>query len=138
VSAKVVNVPMSGTVEVEYNAFTNPLPMNGSPTTDAEAFEQSLQRITAYVPPRFYCALFDQYGTPYGLTSLLLSTTANMLIFDDGQFDTAVAGDIITMDTVSNTFQGNSADVAASWDAFQADASGIVYGSYDLAYPWVR
>ena len=138
VSAKVVGIPMSGTVEVENNAFTSTSPMNGSPATDAEAFEQSLERIVAYVPPQFYCALFDEYGTPYGISARLISTTSNTLTFDTGDFDTAVAGDIITMDTISNTFQGDSADIEASWDAFQADSGGLVYGAAEFSYPWSR
>jgi hypothetical protein len=138
VSAQVFGIPVSGTVEVEYNNFTSTSPMNGSPATDAEAFQQSLERITAYIPAQFYCALFDEYGTPYGISAKLISTTSNTLTFDTGDFDTAVAGDIITMDTISNTFQGDTSDVAASWDAFQADSFGQVYGGADYSYPWVR
>ena len=137
VSAKVVSVPVSGTVEVEYNAFTNPLPMNGSPTTDAAAFEQTLQNIVS-VPPNFICALYDQYGTPHGIPARLLSTTANTLTFNGSSFDVAVLGDIIIMNVASNAFSGSSADLEACWDAFQADSSGSVNGSPDFAYPWVR
>jgi len=137
VSAKVVSVPFSGTVEVEYNAFTRPTGFGpaGAPTTDAEVFQQSLERIVSNAPPSFFCALYDEYGTPYGLSARLLSTTANTLTFNTGDFDTAIAGDIIIMDVAQN-FTGG--DLEACWDAFQADSGGLVDGSTDKAYPWVR
>jgi hypothetical protein len=139
VSAKVVSVPTSGTVEVEYNAFTFPFSPNGSPTTDAEAFQQSLDRVvTSAPPPGFFCALYDQYGTPYVNRASLVSTTANTLTFDTGDLDTAVAGDIILMDFANNAFYGISADLEACWDAFQADFGGQVTGATDFSYPWVR
>ncbi len=137
VSAKVVNVPVSGTVEVEYNAFTQPSGFgpNGAPTTDAEAFQQSLQRIVSNAPPSFFCALYDEYGTPYGLSARLISTTANTLTFNTPDFDTAIAGDIIIMDVAGNFVGG---DLDACWDAFQASSGGLVNGDAAFSYPWVR
>ena len=141
VSAKVVSVPVSGTVEVDYNEFTLPTGFGqaGSPGTDAEAFQQSLERVLT-APPEYFCALYDEFGTPYGLYERLLSTTSNTLVFDTGNFDTAVAGDIIIMDVAYNAFSGNVIDLEACWDAFQADGSGYVAGSAfpDFSYPWVR
>jgi hypothetical protein len=136
VSAKVVNVPMSGTVEVEYNAFTFPTGFgpNGSPGTDAEAFEQTLQRIVTS-PKKYKCMLCDEYGTPIATTNLT-GVTGNNLQFLDASFDVAVAGDIIIM--APNPFAGDPDDMEACWDAFQADTSGTVIGDANFAYPWVR
>ena len=139
VSAKVVSVPTSGTVEVEYNAFTLPIGFgpNGSPGTDAEAFEQTLERIES-VPKNYFCELYDQYGTTYGIIAQLLSTTVNTLTFNDASFDGAVAGDIIMMSYAFNAFSTYPEDLAACWDAFQADTAGQVYSNWDFSYPWVR
>ena len=140
VSAKVVSVPVSGTVEVEDNAFTLPFDFAqlNAPTTDAEAFEQTRQRVLDSYPRVFVCALYDEYGTPYGIGARLDSTTANTLTFAGPSFDVAVAGDIIIMDMASNVFSGVAADLEACWDAFQADSSGLVNGDDDFSYPWSR
>jgi hypothetical protein len=137
VSAKVVSIPVSGTVEVEYNNFTSTSPMNGSPATDAEAFQQSLERVVT-APQSFYCSLYDEYGTPYGIDARLNSTTANTLTFAGSNFDVAVAGDIIMMQVASNVFGGSAADLEACWDAFQADSGGLVNGDAAFSYPWSR
>jgi hypothetical protein len=138
VSAKVVSVPTSGTVAVEYNAFTSTSPMNGSPATDADAFQQSLQRIVTS-PKKYKCMLCDEYGTPYGITAELNGVDlSNELEFSDASFDGAVAGDIIMMDFASNAFTTYPEDLEACWDAFQADAAGLVNSDAALSYPWVR
>jgi hypothetical protein len=136
VSAKVVSVPTSGTVAVEYNAFTSTSPMNGSPATDADAFQQTLQRIVT-APPSVKCQLFDEYGT-YLASRTLIGVTGNNLEFDGPAFDTAVAGDIILLANASTAFGGDPLDLAACWDAFQADGSGTVAGDANFAYPWSR
>jgi hypothetical protein len=139
VSAKVVSVPMSGTVEVEYNAFTLPAGFgpNGSPTTDAEAFEQTLQRIVTS-PKDYTCILCDEYGTLYGVSQRLTGTTGNNLQFAGAAMDVAVAGDIIMMDVASNVFSGDPDDMEQCWDAFQADSGGLVNADIAFSYPWVR
>jgi hypothetical protein len=139
VSAKVVSVPMSGTVEVEYNAFTLPAGFGqpNSPTTDAEAFEQTLQRIVSVVPKNYFCALYDQYGTPYNIVARLINVGSVNLQFSDGAFDVAVPGDIIIMNVASG-ISASPDDLAACWDAFQADSTGLVNSDAALSYPWVR
>jgi hypothetical protein len=133
-SAKVVNA-FSGTVQIEYNAFTIPFPMNGAPTTDGEAFAQALANIVDTSPPQLPCMLYDQYGTPYGTGDSLISASPNMLTFQGTGMDGAVAGDIILI--APATFMTHD-DMLASWDAFMADYSGTVNGQIEFAYPWVR
>jgi hypothetical protein len=135
VSAKVVGIPVSKTVEVENNAFTSVNPMNGSPATDAAAFQQTLERVLT-IPKTYKCTLCDEYGTNYGLSANLLSTTSNTLTFNNVNFDTAIPGDIIIMAQVP--FAGSVPDFEACWDAFQADSVGMVAGDATLSYPWVR
>jgi hypothetical protein len=139
VSAKVVAFVSTGVIQIEENAFTLPFDFAqlNAPTTDAEAFQQSLERVTT-VPTYFYCSLYDEYGTPYGIGARLDSTTANTLTFAGPSFDVAVAGDIIMMEVASNVFGGNAADLEACWDAFQADSGGLVNGDADFSYPWSR
>ncbi len=137
VSGRVVSVPTSGTVEIEYNAFTLPngVGLNNAPTSDAEAFQQTLQRIVTS-PQNYKCILCDEYGTPYGLSTNLTGVTGNNLQFLDGTFDVAIAGDIIII--APSPFGGDPDNMAASWDAFLADSSGAVDGDTAFAYPWVR
>jgi hypothetical protein len=138
VSAKVVSVPTSGTVEVDYNQFTLPAGFgpNGAPTTDAEAFEQTLQRIVTS-PNKYKCILCDEYGTPYWVTSGLNGVDLpNELKFEDAAMDVAVAGDIIII--APDPFAGDPDDMEACWDAFQADSTGLVNGDAVFAYPWSR
>jgi len=139
VSGKVVNVPSSGVVTIEYNEFTVPsiLSVNNAPGTDAEAFDQTLQRIQS-VPKMYSCALYDEYGTPYGITARLTGVATVNLQFTSGAFDGAVPGDIIIMDVATNAFGTYPDDLEACWDAFQADVSGSLNSSADFAYPWVR
>jgi hypothetical protein len=138
VSAKVVSVPVSGTVEVEDNAFTSVNPMNGSPATDAAAFQQSLERLPTG-STFIRCALYDQYGTPYGITCKLLDVDLpDKLEFGNADFDGAVAGDIIIMDFATSAFDQYPQDLEECWDAFQADSVGMVAGDATLSYPWVR
>lgn len=140
VSGRVVSVPSTGLVEIELNAFTDPTPQVGAPASDPEAFDQTLQRIVSATPGNFRCALYDEFGTPYGLTARLINVGSTTLQFTSGDFDTAIPGDIIIMEVATglSVFGGNTADMEACWDAFQADAVGTVDTNPDFSYPWVR
>jgi hypothetical protein len=140
VSARVVAFVSTGVIQIEAYAFTLPAPLAqlNAPTTDAEAFEQSLQRLPIG-SPFIRCALYDQYGTPYNITSKLFDVAIpDQLEFGDGNFDGAVAGDIIIMDFATSAFDQYPQDLEACWDAFQADSSGLVNGDAALSYPWSR
>jgi len=133
-SGRVVSVPASGQVEIETNAFTDPNSQLNAPKSDTEAFQQVLDQC-ASVPANVRCALYDQYGTPYGLVARLISTGSTNLVFSSGDFDTAIAGDIIVLEFAYNQDTDN---LAASWDAFQADNLGFVAGDTAYSYPWSR
>ena len=130
-SAKVVNAITADDIEVEYNEFTLPFPIApiGAPTTDTEAFQQ-LGDLIGF--SNFYCELFDQFGTPLGVTDFLQGTTPNHLLFTSSVFGSAVAGDIILISDFSFI-----ANPGGCWDAFQAGTDGNIYTKPD-AYPWVR
>ena len=49
-----------------------------------------------------------------------------------------VAGDIIVMDFATSAFSVMPEDLEACWDAFQADANGLVNGDANFSYPWSR
>ena len=140
VSGRVVGVTATQVVEIETNAFTLPAPLAqlNAPTTDAQAFEQSLERLltgSTYIR----CALYDQYGTPYGITCKLADVDLpDKLEFGNADFDGAVAGDIIIMDFATSAFDQYPADLEDCWDAFQADSSGLVNGDDAFSYPWSR
>jgi hypothetical protein len=136
VSGRVVSIPALSFVEIETNAFTSTLSQLNAPKSDPEAFAQTLQRIVTS-PKNFYCALYDEYGTPYGITARLIGVGSTTLEFSDGAFDVAVPGDIIIMDLASSAF-GSPDDLVACWDAFQADGTGQVNADVDFAYPWSR
>ena len=140
VSGRVVGVPSTGIIQIEENAFTLPasLAQLNAPTTDAEAFEQSLQRL-AIGSVSIRCALYDQYGTPYGITCKLLDVDLpDQLEFGNADFDGAVAGDIIIMDFATSAFDQYPQDLQECWDAFQADTMGLVNGDAAFSYPWSR
>jgi len=133
-SARVETVPSSGTVAIEQNAFTDLNSQLNAPKSDPEAFQQVLDRCVT-VPVNIKCALYDQYGTPYGITARLTSVSGTSLVFSSANFDTAIAGDIIVLDFASNQ---DPLNLAASWDAFQADNLGLVVGDPAYSYPWSR
>ena len=140
VSGRVVGVVSTGVIQIEENAFTLPSPnaQLNAPTTDAEAFEQSLQRITGS-PQYYFCALYDEYGTPYNLTTKLLGVDLpDKLEFGTADFDGAVAGDIIIMDLATTAFGTLPQDLEECYDAFQADSVGMVNGDAAFSYPWSR
>jgi hypothetical protein len=134
VSGRVVRVPSTGEVEIQQNDFTSANPQPGGPATDQVAFEQVLDRCVN-VPPEIKCALYDEYGTPYGIVARLTSVSGTNLVFSSGDFDTAIAGDIIVLEFASSQ---DSDNLSASWDAFQADGTGLVNGDAALSYPWSR
>lgn len=133
-SGRVASIPFSGAVTIDDNAFTDPNSQIGAPKTDQEAFQQVLDQC-ASIPANVYCALYDQYGTPYGITSRLISVGSTNLVFSGGAFDGAVAGDIIVLDFAANQ---DPVNLVASWDAFQADNTGLVAGDAAYSYPWSR
>jgi hypothetical protein len=136
VSGRVYGFVSTGIIQIETNAFTLPAGFgpNGSPTTDVEAFEQTLQRIVTS-PKTYKCMLCDEYGTPIATTNYI-GGSGDLLEFSDFSFDGAVAGDIIIM--APNPFAGDLDDMEQCWDAFQADTYGTVEGDVNFAYPWVR
>jgi elongation factor P hydroxylase len=137
VSGRVVGLVSTGIIEIEPNAFTSPFSLLNAPKTDREAFEQTLQRIVT-LPKTYECMLCDEYGTPYGITADYIGGSGNLLEFSDASFDGAVAGDIIVMEFANNAFPTYPEDLAACWDAYQADTTGLVNADADFAYPWSR
>jgi len=134
VSGRVVSVVSTGIIEIEPNAFTSTFSLLNAPKTDQEAFQQVLDQCVN-VPPEIKCALYDEYGTPYGHTERLTSVSGTNLVFSSGDFDIAIAGDIIVLEFASSQDSNN---LSASWDAFQADSTGLVNSDAALSYPWVR
>jgi len=137
VSGRVVSVPLTTVVEIQQNDFTSTTPQVGGPATDQEAFDQTLQRVVSASPGNYFCQLCDSSGTPYGSTARLIGVGSTTLQFSGPDFDTAVPGDIIIMNVASGAFPSSS-DLAACWDAFQADSTGLVNSDAALSYPWVR
>jgi hypothetical protein len=134
VSGRVVGLVSTGIIEIETNDFTSPFSQLNAPKTDQEAFQQVLDRCVN-APPDIKCALYDEYGTPYGIVARLTSVSGTNLVFSSGDFDTAIAGDIIVLEFASNQ---DSDNLSASWDAFQADSTGLVNSDAALSYPWSR
>ena len=139
VSGRVVEVADTGVIVIEDNAFTLPAPLAqlNAPATDQEAFDQTLQRIEN-VPKNFFCALYDQYGTPYNITSRLIGVGGVALSFTGPEFDVAIPGDIIMMNFATSAFGTMPEDLEACWDAFQSDTMGLVNGEANFSYPWSR
>jgi len=139
VSGRVVEIADSGVIVIEDNAFTLPAPLAllGAPTSDQEAFDQTLQRTTG-TPKNYFCALYDQYGTPYNITSRLIGVGGTALAFNGPEFDVAIPGDIIMMDFATTAFTQMPGDLQACWDAYQADTTGLVVAEDNFAYPWSR
>jgi hypothetical protein len=136
VSGRVYGFVSTGIIQIETNAFTSPFSLSGAPTTDVEAFGQTLQRIVT-LPKNYTCQLYDEYGTPYNIVARLIGVGSVNLQFNGDEFDVAVPGDIIVMDFANNVF-GSSDDLPVCWDAFQADSTGLVNSEAVLAYPWSR
>jgi len=137
VSGRVVEVADTGVIVIEDNAFTDPNSLLNAPKTDQDAFDQTLQRIEN-APKNYFCALYDQYGTPYNITSRLIGVGGVALSFTGPEFDVAVPGDIIIMNFATSAFGAMPVDLQACWDAFQADTMGLVNAEDIFAYPWSR
>jgi hypothetical protein len=118
-------------VIIEPNDYTLPAgeALEGAPTSDAEAFAQALERAPS---GSLKCQLVNQYGTGYAVFAELLSVSGDTLTFD-APLTGAIPGDKIILDYGSHFA---AADLAASWDAFQADSIGQVGGSIQYAFPW--
>ena len=107
----------------------------GAPASDAEAFEQTRARFGGKLPLQ----LLDEYGTPRLLINSLVSVDLvnDYLIFDSDTFKDAREGDIIVIADATVVQSQSSSGLAAMWDAFQADGSGVVLGDEALANPWM-
>lgn len=137
VSGRVLEVADTATIVIEDNAFTSILSQLNAPKSDQEAFDQTLQRTQA-LPNNFFCALYDQYGTPYNITSRLIGVGGTALSFSGPEFDVAIPGDIIIMDFATTAFTQMPEGLLECWDAFQADGTGLVNGDANFSYPWSR
>jgi hypothetical protein len=138
VSGRVILVPSTQVVKIEVDSFTDINSLLNAPKSDPEAFDQTLQRIQS-VPKYYSCALYDEYGTPYGITAKLIGVNfPDELEFDSADFDVAVGGDIIVMEFANNAFGTYPEDLEYCWDAYQADGTGQVNADVDFAYPWSR
>lgn len=119
-------------VTIAPNDFTQPpaTASIGAPTSDAQAFDLSLQLQGGPIT----VVLRDQYGTYQGVGALLYpgDVSGNTLLGIPTISAVAVPGDVITLARATG-----QSSVATLWDAFQADTAGNVTGSAALAYKWV-
>ena len=118
-------------IVIEPNDYTLPAgeALQGAPTSDAAAFSQALERAPS---GSLKCQLVNQYGSGYAVFADLVSVAGDVLTFD-APLTGAVPGDKIILDYASRF---TAPDLAASWDAFQADVVGQVGGSTQYAFPW--
>ena len=130
-SGTVVSV-VGDDVVIAPNDFTLPAGQasEGAPTSDAGAFELSLQLAGGPIN----LVLRDQYGTDQGVTALLApgDVAGNTLIGIPAISAVAVPGDVIVLSRATS-----QTSVATLWDTFQADTAGNVDSSAALAYKWV-
>ena len=132
-AAKVQAVSSPTDIKIEENVFTRAESRGGAPTSDAEAFAQTLAQSSSLY---CYCMLCDEYGTPYPIGyEKLIVAVSDTLIFTGTGFSTAIPGDIIILAPAPD--QG-AMNIGSCYDAFQADSAGIVNGKSAFAYPWVR
>lgn len=136
-SATVVSVSSSGAdtlVLVEQNDFTygQLLAAPNAPFTDTMAFAQTIEQNADNPIP---IEVLDEFGTPTGISSLVDKAfiNTNELLCIGTNMLSANAKDIIILNLKTPNL-----DIAACWDAFQADVNGEVDASIDNAYPWVR
>jgi hypothetical protein len=130
-SGTVVSV-VGDDVVIAPNDFTLPAGQasEGAPTSDAAAFDLSLQLAGGPIN----LVLRDQYGTDQGVTALLApgDVAGNTLIGIPAISAVAVPGDVIVLSRATS-----QTSVATLWDTFQADTAGNVDSSPALAYKWV-
>ena len=129
-SGTVVSV-VGDDIVIAPNDFTLPAGQasEGAPTSDAEAFERSLELQGGPIN----LVLRDQYGTAQGAGGSLSAVSSNTLLNLPIIAAVAVPGDVVVLARATG-----QSSVATLWDAFQADTSGNVTGSPALAYNWVR
>lgn len=131
-SGTVVSV-VGDDVTIAPNDFTLPpaRASEGAPSSDAEAFERSLELQGSPIN----LVLRDQYGTYQGVAALLYpgDVAGNTLLGIPAISAVAVAGDVVVLSRATG-----QSSVDTLWDAFQADTAGNVTGSPALAYQWVR
>ena len=130
-SAVVVDVP-GDFITIEPNYFTAPpsTGSDGTPTTDAEAFQFTHDLMGSW----YTVQLLDQYGTfKYQGTLEGVNVPGNQLELPG--FDAyAVPGDIIVL-ADATTF--GSTNINAIYDVFLANNSALVDGSINNARKWV-
>jgi hypothetical protein len=127
-------VSVSGNdIVIAPNDFTQPVGQasDGAPTSDAQAFELSLQLQGGPL----MLVLRDQYGTNQSAGGSLSAVTVatNKLLNLPVIAAVAVPGDVVVLARATG-----QSSVDTLWDAFQADTAGQVNGSPALAYQWVR
>jgi hypothetical protein len=131
-SGTVVSV-VGDDVTIAPNDFTQPpsRASEGAPSSDAAAFELSLQLQGGPIN----LVLRDQYGTSQGAGALLYpgDVAGNTLLGIPAISAVAVPGDIVVLARATG-----QSSVDTLWDAFQADTAGQVNGDALLAYQWVR
>ena len=129
-SGTVVSV-VGDDIVIAPNDFTLPAGQasEGAPTSDAEAFERSLELQGGPIN----LVLRDQFGTSRGAGDSLSAVSSNTLLNLPIIAAVAVPGDVVVLARATG-----QSSVATLWDAFQADTSGNVTGSPALAYNWVR
>lgn len=126
-------VSVSGNdIVIAPNDFTQPPSRAeiGAPTSDAAAFELSLQLQGGPIN----LVLRDQYGTSQSAADFIASVNVatNTLVNVPMMAAVAVPGDVIVLARATG-----QTSVDTLWDAFQADTAGNVTGSAALAYKWV-
>ena len=130
-SGTVVSV-IGDDVVIAPNDFTLPAGQAslGAPTSDAAAFDLSLQLQGGPID----LTLRDQFGTYQGVTAQLYpgDVAGNTLLGIPAISAVAVPGDVIVLSRATS-----QSSVATLWDTFQADTAGNVDGTAALAYKWV-
>jgi hypothetical protein len=124
-------VSVSGNdIVIAPNDFTLPAGQasEGAPTSDAEAFDRSLQLQAGPIE----VMLRDQYGTSLGAGDSLSAVSSNTLLNLPAIAAVAAPGDVVVLSPATS-----QSSVATLWDTFQADTAGNVDSSAALAYKWV-
>jgi hypothetical protein len=125
------------TQKIETKAYCAVDARPGAPISDAESFSQTLARAPKGKIP---LQLLDEYGTPKGYISLLVSVDLlnDYLVFDDTNFDgVTTPGDVFVIADAATVDAYDSDNLPVAWDAYQADAFGQVVGRDDLSFPWM-
>jgi hypothetical protein len=128
-SAFIIDVPGGDNIQIEQNYFTAPSIYSsaGAPTTDADAFVLTQERIESW----YEVQLLDPYGT-LKYQGKLTGVTGNYLTLPGFEYY-AAPNDFIVL-APATTF---GVGLATIWDAFLADDNALVDGSTDNATKWV-